>query len=294
MANRNETPSYLYKYLDKEQFQPLYEAFIEAFSDYVIPFALTETQFRNHINLNAVDLERTIACFNDERLIAFSLNGFGEWNGKQTVYDAGTGVVPAFRRQGVSKAMFELMIPRFKDDGIEQWLLEVVTSNEAAIALYEKLNFKPVREIALLQCDNKIAVSADVTRDCEIREMPDPDWSLLTTFWDGTTTWQNSVAAVERSRHHKRILGAYSNEKCVGYIVFSSNSGRVAQLAVDKNCRNRGVGTALLLAVQTQTAGGYSLQIINVDKSLDGTITFFARRGFYEAISQFEMVMAVQ
>ena len=124
MTNRNKTLSRECKFLNGDYFQRLYEAFIEAFSDYVIPFALTDTQFRNHINLNGVDLERTVGCFEGDLLIAFSLNGFGKWNGDATVYDAGTGVNPGFRRQGVSEAMFEMMMPIFKSEGIEQWLLE--------------------------------------------------------------------------------------------------------------------------------------------------------------------------
>src|SRR5205807_2562 len=111
--------------LDEAYFSRLYDAFILAFSDYVVPFALTEVQFRNHIVLNAVDLDSTIGCVDGENLIGFSLNGFGEWLGKSTVYDAGTGVIPDFRRQGVSQKMFDLMLPIFKEKGVEQCLLEV-------------------------------------------------------------------------------------------------------------------------------------------------------------------------
>lgn len=277
--------------MDEGYLQELYHAFIEAFSDYVIPFALTETQFRNHINLNAVDLDRTIGCFGDDRLIGFSLNGFGEWNGKRTVYDAGTGVLPNFRRQGVSKAMFEVMMPTFKGDGIEQWLLEVITSNNAAISLYEKLGFKIVRELAVLQCDGKINGPREMPRNIEIRQIETPDWALLRLFWDGETSWQNSTAAIERNRTNRNMLGAFTDGKCVGYVVFSPKFGRVAQLAVDKDHRNRGIGSALMLAMQSTMADGFSPQIINIDKSLTTAMDFFKNRGFYENVSQYEMIM---
>lgn len=277
--------------MDEGYLQELYNAFIEAFSDYVIPFALTETQFRNHINLNAVDLDRTIGCFGDDRLIGFSLNGFGEWNGKRTVYDAGTGVLPNFRRQGVSKAMFEVMMPTFKGDGIEQWLLEVITSNNAAISLYEKLGFKIVRELAVLQCDGKINGPREMPRNIEIRQIETPDWTLLRLFWDGETSWQNSTAAIERNRTNRNMLGAFTDGKCVGYVVFSPKFGRVAQLAVDKDHRNRGIGSALMLAMQSSMADGFSPQIINIDKSLTTAMDFFKNRGFYENVSQYEMIM---
>ncbi len=291
MDNGNETALRRCRFLNDEYFQKLYDAFIEAFSDYVIPFALTETQFRNHINLNAVDLERTVGCVEDDRIVGFSLNGFGLWEGKQTVYDAGTGVIPDFRRQGVSEAMFDLMLPVFKGEGIEQCLLEVIATNTRAISLYEKLGFHTVRELALLQYDGKIDLSGDTPQNYEMREIDTPDWVLLTTFWDGDPSWQNSVAAVERSRRNKRIICAYLGGKCVGYIVFSSKFGRVAQLAVEKDHRNRGVGTALLRAMQAETAEGFSLQVINIDKSLTLATTFFNNRGFYERLGQYEMVL---
>src|SRR4051794_22495716 len=100
MNNLSETASRTCRFLDDSYFDALYTAFIEAFSDYVVPFALTHTQFKNHIILNGVDLDRTVGCFVDDVLVGFSLNGFGDWNGRPTVYDAGTGVRPDHRRRG--------------------------------------------------------------------------------------------------------------------------------------------------------------------------------------------------
>ena len=291
MGNVNETVPYRCSFLSDDHLEKLYEAFVSAFSDYVIPFALSEVQFRNHINLNAVDLSRTIGCFDGDRLVGFSLNGFGEWNGRPTVYDAGTGVLPDFRRRGISERMFEIMIPVFERDGVEQFLLEVISNNVAAVSLYEKLGFRKVRELTLMQCDRPIVGAAGDPMDIRIRDLEAPDWALLARFCDGDSSWQNSVAAIERSRNMKRILGAYAGAKCVGYIVFSSRFGRVAQLAVDKNYRNRGVGTALLTTMQNEIDRGFSPQIINLDTSLNGALQFLKHRGFYETIGQYEMVM---
>lgn len=291
MNNGNETTSRRCLFLSGDCFSRLYSTFIEAFSDYVFPFALTETQFRNHIILNAVDLERTVGCIEGGKLVGFSLNGFGEWEGKATVYDAGTGVLPAYRRQGISDAMFEMMLPVFAATGVEQFLLEVITSNHRAIRLYDKLGFHAVRELALLQCDSEIKIGHNLQQTAKIRELTDPDWDHLTTFWDGKPSWQNSVAALKRSAALKRILAAFVDGSCVGYIVFSAKFGRVAQIAVDKEQRNKGIGTALVQKMQEQTADGYSLQVINIDKSLSNVMKFFANRGFYERLSQHEMVM---
>ena len=293
MGDVNETVLKHCRFLDDSFFEPLYEAFIEAFSDYVVPFALTVPQFKNHIRLNGVDLSRTVGCLRDGRLVGFSLNGFGDWNGRPTVYDAGTGVVPSHRRKGMSDAMFEFMMPQFKADGIERFLLEVVTTNTAAIGLYEKLGFVPGRTLALLQCDTTITSSPDLPDGLEIRDILQPDWKLLTAFWDGQPSWQNSIAALTRNWGMKRMLGAWIGDRCVAYVVFSSAFGRVSQMSVDKAFRGQGVGTALAKAMQSTIDQGFSLQVINIDRSLVDAIEFFKKLGFYERLCQYEMTLSL-
>jgi ribosomal protein S18 acetylase RimI-like enzyme len=281
------------RFLDDSYFTQLYEAFTEAFSDYVIPFALTEQQFRNHVNVNAVDIERTVGFFApDGRMIGCSLNGFGEWLGLPTVYDAGTGVVPSHRRRGVSEAMFRMMLPAFEQAGMKQFVLEVVSSNIGAISLYEKLNFKAGRTLALLQCDTKLEESTRAAK-VEIKSIEEPDWAVLRTFWDGRPSWQNSCAAVGRSIKLKRILGAFVNGECVGYVVFSPTFGRVAQFAVSPLHRRQGVASKLLRTVQREMADGFSMQVINIDVNIDSAMRFFEAHGFYERLQQFEMTRRI-
>src|SRR5947209_4278771 len=109
MAVLDETAVQRCCFLDEEHFAALYATFTEAFSDYVYPFALTETQFRNHLRLNGVDLARTAGYFLDTQLVGFTLNGFGQWDGVPTVYDAGSGVIPSYRRRHICESMFDMM-----------------------------------------------------------------------------------------------------------------------------------------------------------------------------------------
>lgn len=290
MDLRNENPLVVCRYLDENDFSSVHQTFFEAFSDYLITFQLTPRQLERHIILNAVDLNRSVGCFHGEKMVAFTMNGFGMWNGKPTIYDAGTGVVPAFRRQGLSRKMFELMFPMCEELGIEQCLLEVITENEKAVKLYKNLGFHPARTLLLLETKNLIKTAEGVAGGLEVREIGSPDWNLLLTFWDGNTSWQNSVDAIERSMDMKKILGAFIAGECVGYIAFSANLGRIAQLAVSKNFRNRGIGSALLLAVQAGAKEAESLQVINLDDSMTEAVRFFKNRGFHELLSQYEML----
>lgn len=294
MDRRNENPPVTCRFLFESDLANLHRTFLEAFSDYLITFQLTPRQLERHIILNAVDLKRSVGCFQGEEMVAFTMNGFGNWNGKSTIYDAGTGVIPAFRRQGLSRRMFELMFPMCEEMGIEQCLLEVIIGNEKAVRLYENLGFHPTRTLLLLETKDLLKTRGGADGGLEIREITTPDWNQLLTFWDGDTSWQNSVEAIERSMDLKKILGAFIEGECVGYVAFSANLGRVAQLAVNKNFRNRGVGSALLLAVQSGAKEIESLQVINLDDSMTEAVRFFKNRGFGELLSQYEMLKSLR
>jgi len=293
MDTRNETYSRQCRFLDDSYSLALYEAFIAAFSDYVMLFDLTEQQFRNHIILNAVDLNSSVGMMQAERLIGFTLNGFGEWNGISTVYDAGTGVRPEYRRLKLGTQMFDVMTPIFRDRGIKQYLLEVITENKNAIGLYEKLGFYTSRTLSLLHCENRLIVGETDPEGIEVRDVSEPDWTLFKSFWDGGPSWQNSIEAIDRSRMNKSFLGAYRGEDCLGYIVFSRPFGRIAQIAVDRNFRGLGVGSLLLKAMIAETSDDSTPQVINIDRSMDESMTFFANRGFTEKLSQFEMIREI-
>src|SRR4030095_13446980 len=155
------------------------------FADYIIKFELTERQFKNHITLNAVDLDRSAGCFDANRPVGLSLNGFGTWEGKPTVYDAGTTVLPEYRRRGVSRAMFDWMIPMFAAEGFEQFLLEVITNNVPAVRLYEQLGFHRTRELLLLEAEPTIALNGQPAADIEIREIHRHENIPFEHFWDG-------------------------------------------------------------------------------------------------------------
>lgn len=293
MDSIHETGALECRFLSESYFEELHRAFLRAFADYVMPFDLTDVQFRNHIVLNAVDLERSVGWFDRERIIGFTLNGFGLWHGVETVYDAGTGVFPEFRRRGLSHKMFELMLPRFKADGYRQCLLEVITENHKAIGLYKKLGFDTTRTVSLLHCPNDMKFSEATIDGIELREINTPDWELLRTFWDGEPSWQNSTDAVDRSLTKKRFAGAFLDGRCIGYIVYSVNVGRVAHIAVDKSFRRRGVGSLLMRSLAADTAKTFVPQVINIDRSIASAMGFFEELGFTEKLSQYEMLRAI-
>lgn len=287
MPQTNENSRLDCRFLSARQFTAIHKTFLEGFADYIIKFELSERQFQNHITLNGVDLNRSAGCFDADRPVGVSLNGFGDWEGKATVYDAGTTVIPEYRRRGASRAMFDWMIPMFAEEGYKQFLLEVITQNDPAVSLYEKLGFRRTRELLLLEADPTVSLERPSPGEIEIREIHRHEDIPFALFWDGKPSWQNSLAAVERSIQMKRLLGAFVGNECVGYIIFSG--GRLAQLAVHRDHRRKGIASRLLLEMQ-RDAHGQKLHVINLDEAMTESVVFFQNRGFTKVLAQFEMM----
>ena len=278
----------MYRLLTAADFHPLYECFLEAFSDYQINLQMTEEQFEQRVKRDGVELELSAGAFDNERMIGFYMNGRGMWHGQDTAYDAGTGVVPAYRRSGVAIQLFDFIAPRLKERGIKQYLLEVITSNERAVALYRKLGFEETRTLAALRANEAVKTAGDV-EGVSIRQMDEPDWDVFCAYWDGEPSWQNSMDAVERIRNQCQIVGAFVDEKCVGYGIVFKPSGILMQLAVAQEFRRRGIGGRILASL----SGDRVLKTNNVEEKLKGTLEFYKACGFEIVLRQFEMIRSL-
>src|ERR1043165_9074824 len=118
-----------YRFLFAADFIPLYECFLEAFSDYEVDMRMSREQFEQRIVRDGVQLEISAGAFDDAKMIGFYMNGLGLWEGKQTAYDAGTGVIPEYRGRHVARELFAFVVERLREVSVSQYLLEVLTSN---------------------------------------------------------------------------------------------------------------------------------------------------------------------
>jgi ribosomal protein S18 acetylase RimI-like enzyme len=279
-----------FRCLKNEDFEQLYNCFLTAFSDYVVSMAVSREQFQQRLLRDGVDLEMSVAAFDNDEMVAFSLNASGKWQGLTTAYDSGTGVIPSRRGAGVGKKLFAYMFEVLMGRGISQCLLEVISTNAPAVALYEKLGFEHTRRLAVLLTD----AMTDIDRkqfDFEVRNLTTFDWSTLSSFWDGNPSWQNAIDSVTRAKNYCRALGAYDAESCIGYGIVYEPAGNLMQLAVHPNHRRKGVGSSLLRDLQSELAA--PLKVINIDYELTDTIRFYESQGFKVVLDQFEMIRKV-
>jgi ribosomal protein S18 acetylase RimI-like enzyme len=287
MRNRNETLNIDYRYLSEADFSATHQTCLASYSDYFFPVEISEEQFDNHIRQNAVDLARSIGAFIDGKMVGYTLCGFGKWNGKNTTYISGTGVIPNFRQRGIGGKMFEILIPKIAEIGFEQMLLEVIDRNVNALKLYRKLGFELSRKLEFFEQPESLKLNPN--KSVEIRKIEDPHWSVFEKFWDGKPSWQFSSEAIQREMLRKEIYAAFSDDKLVGYCICGAK-GIISQLAVDKVHRRKGIAAAILATILTDSKEKKNLRFTNIDSTLHETIGFITHLEFAPTFVHLEMI----
>jgi len=258
--------------------------FNESFSDYLIPFRLTEDQLKCKMIADKIDLELSVGVFENGKLIGFILHGFDIINNQKVVYNGGTGVIPKKRGFGLTKQMYLFNLSVLEKKGIDKIILEVISNNIQAIKSYKKSGFKPTRELACFKGNFETKKS---NKEIEIKELANYPWEQMESFWDITPTWQNSKNVLSNMRGDNDSLGAYIQNQLVGYIIYTPKSMQMRQIAVHKDFRKIGIASKLIAELTKKH--GTILSINNVDKKAQHVTSFFSSVGFKNYIEQLEM-----
>lgn len=232
-----------------------------------------------------VDLNLSVGAFENEQLMGFLLHGFEEIQGKGTLYNAGTGIVPKSRDKGLTKHLYSFIDPILNQRQIDTCILEVIDKNLPAIHAYGSVGFKVVRE---LDCFKGNVSQHSENETIEIKEIDKADWAKFQSFWDWTPTWQNSPNAFRNGIQPNKLDIAYHSDLVVGYALYHPYTGRVHQFAVDPSHRRKGIGRKLFSHIGAQAAK--ELSTINVDGADMVTHHFLQSIGLDPFIKQLEMM----
>jgi ribosomal protein S18 acetylase RimI-like enzyme len=273
----------------------LHSAFLEAFADYAMSASrTTEEQLFLRMEKNAVDYDVSPGLYDGDRLVGFTLIGIDTWGDRLTAYDAGTGILPEFRKQGWARKMFEYALPALRTRDVGRFALEVLQQNEPAIKAYRKSGFEIARE---LKC--YVGQAADLREPnppstLEIRPIARSVLADLEPSADWLPSFENRFSAVDAISGHVRLTGAFEGGICVGAAAYAPRLNWLLTLVVDREHRRRGVGTALIRHLaNTLPESAARLTALNVDGDAAGTQAFFTSLGFTYLADQYEMVREI-
>ena len=284
-----------YKPLEHTSLDRLHRTFVEAFSDYQVEIDLPIEKFEGMLRRRGYNPELSIGAFDGDTLTGFVLNGLRSWGGKPTLYDCGTGVMPEYRKRGITKNAFNEVVTLIQANQIDQYLLEVIQSNHPAVELYRKQGFYTTRTLACYQIDtSKLTADPPPELIFETRPVKDLDWTLLKSFWDFEPSWQNSIESVTAAQETMLAVVARAEGTAsgttLGYGIIETSSGDIPHFAVRKEHRRRGIGTGLLSSLVQHTQSEQAV-LLNVDAAYTEMQAFLLNLGFEHFIDQYEMLL---
>lgn len=280
------------KSLANTNFDELFEAFQEAFADYELQ--LDKGEHSAMLRRRGFNPELSFAALNNGKIVSFTCNGIGYFNGALTAYDTGTGTLKDFRGQGLATKVFEYSIPYLKKAGISEYLLEVLQHNTGAVSVYRKIGFEVSREfyyfrLGITQIRNEVNC---IRFPYDIKPIDINEYDSLSSFWDFEPSWQNSIESINRSPENFVSMGVFTDGKLIGYGFFEPSSGDVTQIAVDKPYRRKGIGS-FLFAWMLEANKLDSIKIVNTDTKCNSMTTFLQSKNIKPTGKQFEIIKKI-
>jgi ribosomal protein S18 acetylase RimI-like enzyme len=281
-----------YTFLTEKHFPQIFSTFMEAFADYYVNASyMTEEVLFNRAVKNAVDYDSCVGVFAEEKMVGFTLIGIDHWQDKLAAFDAGTGIIPAYRGKGIAKKMFDFAVPQLEQRGVKKFLLEVLQVNEPAVKAYKKAGFNITRELDCYRLHiDKLTAARHAQVSIEINKAGKEILHSFETELDWQPSWENSFASIERIPDDIDIYCATVNHMNAGLLVYYPTLNWTMSIVVRKDYRRKGIANCLLAHfVQNLAQNTPFVKLINADHADLGLRAFLEKTGFCFDINQFEM-----
>jgi len=153
----------------KDDIPALAKAFQFAFSDYFIPMDFDEAHLREFLYVNDIDLGLSFLVETPGgQPVGQALSGRrGElgWIG-------GVGLHPEYRGKGIARDLVKRQLRAFRDGGVQEVTLEVLSQNERAKKLYDGMGFETVRDLHYFRHMRPEPESSTPPEDLRFEEAP--------------------------------------------------------------------------------------------------------------------------
>jgi GNAT superfamily N-acetyltransferase len=258
-------------------------AFNKAFADYFVPFHVDENYLQGRWKAARVDYDLSFGAFDGDELVGFLVFGVDENNGRLTAHNAATGVVPAYRGRGLVLDLYEVALPRLRQEGVKYSSLEVITQNEIALKAYTNIGYSIKRTLLCFKGEVNIRNQQDYQL-IRVKDIP-TDISGLTNVYPNT--WELSEKALRITNTDYEFWYLEKKGVLKAYAIINPGNGFIARIGFDNDAIEQ-YQEQLLCAVGSKLP---LVKINNIDASEAEFVGFLKRSGLVNFISQYEMGM---
>ncbi|MFY0654200.1 MAG: GNAT family N-acetyltransferase [Cyclobacteriaceae bacterium] len=284
------TSKFTFRQLSQEDLPQMYRTFIDAFSKYKVKMDMTKEAFKERMEGKVnISYRHSIGAFHGEKLIGFIFNSLNTFEGQKSAYNGGTGVLYDYWGYGLTKRMYDHVVPILTEAGVQRCVLEVITTNTPAIKAYEKSGFTKTKNFKCFKLNNELPLR-ESHKGLVIKKATPKSLSSYQKLATANPSMLDSFGHLILNIRNETCFEARLDNGIVGYIIYQVQKGRISQICVKEGYRRQGIGNALMR--RALNAGeNKNLTVLNVEESEAEIIQFLKSNGFVNELDQFEMVM---
>ncbi|MDA1544008.1 MULTISPECIES: GNAT family N-acetyltransferase [Bacillus] len=262
------------------------EAFKDGFSDYIIKMEVSKEDFiKRFFGVEGNSLEHSFLALDGDMPVGVILGGIKDYENIKTMRCGTLAVHPNYRGVGVSQMLFELHKEEALQNECKQLFLEVIVGNDRAIRFYTKLGYEKVYDLSYYNLKDMTKI---INKDCkgiEVKQLDFTSFKLEVQKWlHFHINWQNDMDYIEKTNH--TFYGAYVDNDLKGSICINEQ-GKISFIFIDKEYRNRGIGSKLLQVARDELNLESLLISFPNNSLLEG---FVKKTGFEKnSLAQYEM-----
>ncbi|ARZ62676.1 acetyltransferase [Bacillus thuringiensis] len=275
-----------YKRCSEVNIDLVYEAFKDGFSDYIIKMEVSKGDFiKRFFSLEGNSLEHSFLVLDGDKPVGVILGGIKDYENIKTMRCGTLAVHPNYRGVGVSQKLFELHKEEALQNECKQLFLEVIVGNDRAIRFYNKLGYEKVYDLSYYNLKDMTKIIHRECKGIEVKQLEFPAFKVEIQKWlHFHINWQNDMDYIEKTNH--TFYGAYVDNDLKGSICINEQ-GKISFIFIDKEYRNRGIGSKLLQVARDELNLESLLISFPNNSLLEG---FVKKTGFEKnSLAQYEM-----
>ena len=256
--------------------EEIYQAFTEAFRNYVIPITFNQEATLGRWDLAGVRYDLSFGAFHGPHLVAFVLHT----SSGNTLYNFGTGVIPEYRGRHLIEALYKHIdqVPDY-----EKYVLEVIRENYKAHELYKKMGFIEMRKLHSFQGELTIQVEEDKGGSYSILPVQYNEEHLRLRLFE--PTFENSSKTTLQNPQFYELHEIRENSSLKAYAIYCPTQLALKEIGVSNNLEE-----SLDQLFIKMKLNQVKLRIMNIDEGAQFFQEYLMTRGLVKLVSQYEMI----
>jgi len=221
--------------LENEAIANIHSVFTDAFSEYQVKIDMPIEKLTEMMITRSYSKRLSMGCYEEDKLVGFTLVGFRETKNGKECYDIATGIIKSHQNKGLGDKILKQLLVELSSADINCFSLEVLENNTAAQRVYSNNGFKISRKLC---CYEKKSIIGKIN-DTEVTKEEGLSSDDEGEYCSFAPSWQNSLTAYMnfKEKYHIEVMRDVK-QTVRGYGIIHRETGSILQIG-SKQCDER-------------------------------------------------------